>query len=32
MRRLCLALALASLPAIIAAQNTVANDRLNLDL
>jgi len=32
MRRLCLALALASLPAVIAAQNTVANDRLNLDL
>ena len=32
MRRLYLALALASLPAIIAAQNPVANDRLNLDL
>lgn len=32
MRRLILALALASLPAAMAAQNPVANDRLNLDL
>lgn len=32
MRRLIFALALASLPAAIAAQNPVANDRLNLDL
>src|SRR5215203_4061067 len=32
MRRLCLALALASLPAVIAAQNPVASDRLTLDL
>jgi dipeptidyl aminopeptidase/acylaminoacyl peptidase len=32
MRRLLVALALASLPAVIAAQNTVANDRLTLDL
>ena len=32
MRRILVALALASLPAVIAAQNTVANDRLNLDL
>jgi dipeptidyl aminopeptidase/acylaminoacyl peptidase len=32
MRRLILALALASLPAVLAAQNSVANDRLNLDL
>ncbi|MDP2320460.1 MAG: S9 family peptidase [Acidobacteriota bacterium] len=32
MRRLLFALALASLPAVLAAQNTVANDRLNLDL
>ena len=32
MRRILVALALASLPAILAAQNTVANDRLNLDL
>ena len=32
MRRILVALALASLPAVIAAQNNVANDRLNLDL
>ena len=32
MRRILVALALASLPAVMTAQNTVANDRLNLDL
>jgi dipeptidyl aminopeptidase/acylaminoacyl peptidase len=32
MRRILVALALASLPALIAAQNAVTNDRLNLDL
>ena len=32
MRRILVALALASLPAVIAAQNTVSADRLNLDL
>ena len=32
MRRILVAFALASLPAVIAAQNAVSNDRLNLDL
>ena len=32
MRRILVALALASLPAVIAAQNTAASDRLTLDL